>query len=515
MLRFFRSAGHIAGLAFGGLALAVPVASAQTQRAGRTSPDWAAFDKYVAQATRDWKTPGMAISIVHGDSLVFARGYGLREVGTTNRVDEHSRFAIGSTTKAMTSMGLAMLVEEGKLRFDDRVIDHVPEFQLSDPWATREVTIRDLLLHRTGLPGTDAMWTRFNFSPAEMMRRVRYIKPTASFRTEWQYQNVMYGVAGMVLERVSGMSWADFMRTRIFAPLGMTESEPLVSGIIGKPNVALPHALRNDTARVTRFGNTDSIAPAGSVWSSVSDMSKWMRFMLDSGRIGSKRLVSTATFREIVAPQIRAPFDQYPALELSRANAFSYGLAWFIQDYRGQTVWMHTGSINGMSALIGLLPEKRMGVFVLLNLDHAELRHALMYQAFDLYLGGPARDWSGELRAASTRPGAAGPGGNVTAAASAAPVPPSLPLDRYAGVFVDSAYGTLRVTFADGKLRAQLGAEPEAELEPAGNERFRTRPTSASQAPAVYTFDPDGAGNITGVRAAGNMLFSRVTAVRR
>jgi CubicO group peptidase (beta-lactamase class C family) len=492
------------------------VATAQ-RAAGRPSPDWAAFDKYVAQAARDWKTPGMAIAIVQGDSLVFARGYGLREVGTTNRVDEHSRFAIGSTTKAMTTMGLAMLVDEGKLRFDDRVVDHIPEFQLSDPWVTREVTVRDLLLHRTGLPGTDAMWTRFAFSPAEMLRRVRYVKPTASFRAEWQYQNVMYGVAGTLLERVSGMKWADFLRTRIFAPLGMTETEPLVAGILSKPNVAFPHALRNDTARVARLGNTDSIAPAGSVWSSVSDMSKWMRFVLDSGRIGSKRLVSAATFREIVTPQIRAPMDEYPALRLSRPNAFSYGLSWFIQDYRGQTVWMHTGSISGMSAIIGLLPEKDMGVYILLNLDHVELRHALMYQAFDLYIGGPARDWSGELRAAFNRPASAagGRGGKLNAAASGAPVPPSLPLERYAGTFVDSAYGTIRVTFADGKLRAQLDGEPEAELEPAGNERFRTRPTSANQAPTVYTFDPDGAGNVTGVRLAGSILFSRVTAARR
>jgi CubicO group peptidase (beta-lactamase class C family) len=497
---------------------ATNVATAQrAANAARTSPDFAAFDKYVAQAARDWKTPGMAIAIVQGDSLVFARGYGLREVGTTNRVDEHSRFAIGSTTKAMTTMGLAMLVEEGKLRFDDRIVDHIPEFQLSDPWVTREVTVRDLLLHRTGLPGTDAMWTRFAFSPTEMLRRVRYIKPTASFRTEWQYQNVMYGVAGTLLERVSGMKWADFLRTRIFAPLGMGETEPLVAGILSKPNVAFPHALRNDTARVTRLGNTDSIAPAGSVWSSVSDMSKWMRFILDSGRVGSKRLVSAATFREIVTPQIRAPMDEYPALELSRPNAFSYGLSWFIQDYRGQTVWMHTGSISGMSAIIGLLPEKHMGVYILLNLDHVELRHALMYQAFDLYIGGPSRDWSGDLRAAFIRSAAAagGRGGNVNAAAAGAPVPPSLPLNRYAGTFVDSAYGTIRVTFADGKLRAQLEGEPEAELEPAGNERFRTRPTSPNQAPTVYTFDPDGAGNVTGVRLAGNMLFSRVAAARR
>src|SRR5262252_1566520 len=207
----------------------------------------------------------------------------------------------------------------------------------------------------------------------------------------------MYALSGTIVERASGMSWEAFIRSRIFGPLGMNETEALVSEIAGKPNVATPHAPSGDTGIVVPIRSTDAIAPAGSVWSSVSDMSKWMRFILDSGRVGSKRLLTPATFTELVTPQIRATMALYPALTLSRPHGFSYGLGWFIQDYQGEVVWMHTGSIDGMSAIIGLLPDRRTGVYVLANTDHAELRHALLYEAFDLWAGNPPRDWSKEL----------------------------------------------------------------------------------------------------------------------
>lgn len=483
----------------------------------QSSPDWAAFDRYVAQAARDWRVPALAIAVVKDDSLVFAKGYGVLEAGTSRRADEHTRFAIGSTTKAMTSAMLAMLVDEGKLRWEDHVSQYIPELQLYDPWVTRELTIRDLLTHRTGLAGTDLFWAAsWRYSQAEIIHRLRYVPPTASFRSEWQYQNVMYALGGTVIERVAGVPWETFIRTRIFAPLGMTESEPLVSSIAGKQNVAVPHALINDSVKVVPVRSTDGVAPAGSVWSSVSDMSKWMRFILDSGRVGSKRLIAPATFRELITPQIAAPMAEYPALSIARPDFFSYGLGWFIQDYRGQQVWMHTGSIDGMCAIIGLMPNQRVGVYILENLDHAELRHGLMYSVFDLYehradnSAGKSRDWSAELKtlfARATAPTA------PTAAAPRAPAPASLPLDRYAGTYVDSAYGTVRVTFANGALQAQVVTDPVAPLQAVTFETFRTRPANAADDPTTLTFVPDGVGGVSGVRVLG-ITFSRVRAAR-
>jgi CubicO group peptidase (beta-lactamase class C family) len=479
------------------------------------SPDLAAFDKYVAQAARDWKVPGLAIAIVKDDSLVFAKGYGVLEVGKPEPATEHTRFAIGSTTKAMTTAALAMLIDEGKLHWDDRVIDYLPELRLYDAYATHELTVRDLLTHRSGLPNTDLLWAvpENNYSILEMMRRLRYVPPQSSFRSHWEYQNVVYSIAGLLVERISGMPWETFIRTRIFAPLQMTESIPLVSLLKGQPNVAVPHDLEQDTVRTVAIRTTDVIAPAGSVWSSVSDMSKWMRFMLDSGRVGSKRLIQPATFAEIVAPQMRAPMAEYPALELARPHFFSYALGWFVQDYHGETVWMHTGSIDGMIAIIGLMPDKRTGVYVLANLDHAELRHALMYTVFDLYNGMPrdsARDWSADLKKLFDLRHAA-----AAKAAAAAPKPPagthpSLPLDKYAGTYADSAYGTVVVTLANGSLRAKYGNWDIGELQPAFYDTFKSRKRDPLQGVTDVTFTPDGAGGISAVQMFGQP-FSRAT----
>ncbi|MDQ6828828.1 MAG: serine hydrolase [Gemmatimonadota bacterium] len=487
------------------LAAGMTRANAQTRT---DAPDWAAFDKYVANAAKAWRVPALAIAIVKDDSLVFAKGYGVLETGTTKPADAHTRFAIGSTTKAMTSAALAMLVDEGKIRWDEHVIDILPEFQLWDPYVTRELTIRDLLTHRSGLAGTDLLWALNGYTMPEMMRRLRYVKPTTSFRSEWQYQNNMYAIGGVIVERVSGMSWDAFIRSRIFVPLGMTESEPLVSMIKGKPNVSVPHVLRNDTVRVVPMRSTDAIAPAGSVWSSVTDMSKWMRFILDSGRVGSQRLITVANFRELITPQIRAPINEYPALQLARPTFFSYGLGWFVQDYQGQAVWMHTGSIDGEIAIIGLMPQKRVGVYVLGNLDHAELRHALMYAGFDLYNGGPKRDWSAEVQAlfASMRRGGGGGAGQPARRSDAKP---SLPLEKYVGTYADSAYGTVAVTLSANTLHAKIITQPDAELEYVDYETFRTRSADPTDGQTPVTFVPDGAGNVTGVRVLG-IVFGRV-----
>jgi CubicO group peptidase (beta-lactamase class C family) len=465
------------------------------------APDWAAFDRYVAQAARDWRVPGLAIAVVSGDSLVFAKGYGVVEQGKPAPATEHTRFAIGSTTKAMTSAALAMLVDEGKLRWDDRVIDYLPDLRLYDAYATRELTVRDLLTHRTGLPGTDLLWAvdENQYTMPEMIRRLRYVKPATSFRSTWSYQNVVYGIGGLLVEKISGMPWETFIRTRIFTPLGMQESEPLVSMIRGKSNVAVPHAEIRDTVRTVPMRSTDAIAPAGSVYSSVSDMSRWMRFILDSGRVGDKRLITPATFRELIAPQIRAPMSEYPALELAQPHFFSYALGWFVQDYRGKAVWMHTGSIDGMSAIIGLLPEQRVGVYVLANLDHAELRHALMYKAFDLYGDRPATDWSGDLRKLfAARRAARGTGPAHVAGTKA-----SFPLERYVGSYMDSTYGTIDVTMAAGALRARFEKADLGPLEQWEYDAFRNRPSKPEESPTTLTFVPDGAGGVSGVRVFG------------
>jgi CubicO group peptidase (beta-lactamase class C family) len=509
---FTRMSGRLA-------ALMIIVCTASPSIVSAQSPDLAALDKYVAHAARDWRIPGMAIAVVKDDSLVFAKGYGVIEIGKPAPATEHTRFAIGSTTKAMTVASLAMLVDEGKLKWDDRVIDYLPDFQLYDSYATRELTVRDLLTHRTGLPGTDLLWAlpENQYPLPEMIRRLRYVKPSSSFRSQWEYQNVMYEVAGGLVAKISGMPWETFVRTRIFAPLGMNESIPLVSEAIGKPNVAVPHDDVHDTVRVVRVRTTDGVAAAGSVWSSVADMSKWMRFMLDSGRIGNKRLIEPATFREIVAPEIRAPESQYPALELAQPKLFTYALGWFVEEYNGETVWMHTGSIDGMSAIIGLLPSRRVGVYVLANLDHAELRHALMYKVFDLYhppAKGPARDWSADLAKLFEAKHAAA---RTAAAAKQAPrkdAPASLPLEQYVGTYADSTYGNVEITLRDSSLYARYENFDIGGLVHTTYDSFRSRKDDPMEGGTELTFVPDGTGHVASLQAFGTTFVRTTTRSR-
>ena len=512
-VRSFLSALLLAGSAAAPLALtpaavttaliAAPTGAHAQQRAAR-APDMAAFDRYVAKAVRDWKVPGLAIAVVKNDSLVFAKGYGVIEQGKPARVDEHTRFAIGSTTKAMTVAALAMLADEGKLSFDDRVIDHIPSFRLHDAWATRELTIRDLLTHRTGLPGTDLLWVFDSYPTDEIFRRVRYVEPESSFRSHWEYQNVMYALAGAIVEQASGMPWADFLRKRIFEPLGMTETIPLVAELQGKPNVAVPHAEIDDSVRVVQIRTTDPIAPAGSVWSSVHDMSIWMRFVLDSGRIGDKRLVKPETFREIVAPEMRAPIDEYPALRLSKPHFFSYALGWFVQDYSGETVWMHTGSIDGMCAIIGLLPAQRVGVYVLENLDHAELRHALMYRVFDMYEGNPPRDWSSDLHQLFEDMGSKAEAAQAKRDSTRAKnTHPTLPLAKYAGTYNDSAYGKVDIALSGDSLRFRFVKGDSQPLEHLEYDTFRAKARNTLEPDPVVTFVLDGSGGVSALRAFG------------
>lgn len=493
---------------------AQPTTIAQ-RTAARTRPV-AEFDAYVARAVRDWRAPGLAIAVVKDDSVVFAKGYGVRDIGAPTPVDVHTRFAIGSTTKAMTVAALAMLVDEGKVRWDDPVIDYLPDFRLYDPYVTRDLRVRDLLIHTSGLASADLLWTGGDLPGQEIVRRMRYFKPVAPLRTRFIYQNVMYAVAGDVVEAVSGTSWERFLHTRLFTPLGMNETEALVAAVHGKPNVATPHAIINDTLRPIRPRSTDGVKAAGSVYSSVSDMARWMRFMLDSGRVSGQRLVSEASVREIFTPQTMASRELYPALTLSRPHFFAYGLGWFLQDYQGLGVAMHTGSIDGMSAIIALVPEQRLGVFVLANADHVELRHALMYKAIDFWLGTGSRDWSTELRTLAAEEERQARESAARALASRKTgTTPSAPLARYVGTYSDSTFGDVVVTAEGGMLRVRYGAGRVANLEHWEYDTFRARWEDQRQSASLITFVPDGRGGVGAVRVFGVTFSSAAPRLAR
>lgn len=418
------------------------------------------LDAYFAKAAKDWNVPGLAIGIVHHGQLIFAKGYGYRDLRSKEPVDTQTTFAIASTTKALTSAALGMLVDEGKIRWDDPVTKYLPDFEMYDPWATREVTVRDLITHRAGLPNADYLWTSGDNTRKEVIRRIRFIKPTYSFRGGYVYHNVMFTAAGAVIEAASGMTWDEFLRTRIFQPLGMTRSVTTLEEAYTKPNHAEPHLMDGDTLRVSGNSFSDGIGPAGSVWSSVADMTRWVKFLLDTGKVNGKPLLTPRTWSELFRPATILPLGNTPGVRMAKPHFRSYALAWFQQDYQGRQVDYHTGSLTGMIAINGMIREEGIGVYIISNTD-TEIRHALMFKVFDTFLGLPSRDWSGEMLAmykadaardsieASTRPQNQRVEGTK----------PSLSLEQYAGTFADpdSLREPVTITMENGALRYRVG----------------------------------------------------------
>ncbi len=381
-------------------ALALLLAAALTAAAQITPKQVKQLDSYITSSLKAWHPPGLAVTVVQDGKIVFTKAYGVRNLDDPRPVDEHTLFVCASTTKAFTAAALAMLVDEGKVNWDDHVIDYLPEFQLSDPYITREITIRDLLTHRTGIGNTDYLWSWMQISGDSALYKMREVEPSYSLRAGFIYQNLMYLAAGRVIERASGLPWGEFLQTRLYAPLAMLETYPFYASVKDKQNIARAHVDYEGRTIGIAQAVADAIGPAGSMWSSISDMGKWIRFLLNKGVVNGDTLIRPASFNELFTPQqIIPPGEFYPTMALTRPHWTTYGLGWFQHDYRGRMVQFHTGSLPGMVALAGLLPEENVGVYVMGNLDHAELRHAIMYTVFDLAIDGKiTRDWSSDFK---------------------------------------------------------------------------------------------------------------------
>jgi CubicO group peptidase (beta-lactamase class C family) len=248
------------------------------------------IDEYATKAGQDWRVPGFAMAIVKDDSVIFAKGFGVRELGKSTPVDAHTLFAIASNSKAFTSAALAILVDEGKIKWDDPVTKYLPWFQLHDPYVTREMMVRDLLCHRSGLAtfGGDLIWYNTTYDRNEVVRRIRYLKPASSFRSRYGYQNIMLIAAGLVIEAVTGKSWDDFIKERFFTPLGMTTSNTSITAFKSTDNVATPHNEVDGKVNVIHYVNVDNIGAAGSINPCVAEMAQWLRLQLGRGTYKGK-----------------------------------------------------------------------------------------------------------------------------------------------------------------------------------------------------------------------------------
>jgi CubicO group peptidase (beta-lactamase class C family) len=508
-LRRFRNAS------LGGLFCLSFITPAGTARAQSQEP-FPGLDAYVTKALHDWKVPGISIAIVRNDSVLYTKGFGVLAVGGSTPVNEQTLFEIGSSSKAFTATLVAMLVSDGKMRYDDHITDYLPTFRMSDPVANAEVTIRDALTHRSGIARGELAWLGAGISRDEVLRRVRFIKPQSPFRSRYSYQNMMFLAAGQSAAKAAGTTWDDLVKQRIFVPLGMTSTVTAFEGLANK-NVTTPHGLARDSVYTKPHGNMDNIAPAGAILSNARDMAQWLRFQLADGMYNGKRLVSSAALRETHTPQILigggggrggAP-DSVPVTTFN-----TYGMGWIIEDYRHQLVWQHGGNTDGMTAAVGMMPEHKLGVAVLSNMASAQLPALLMRYIFDRQMKAPMRDLSAEALARLVAQRRRSDSTEVVQA-GARKGEPSAPLSAFVGTYVDSLYGEATVSLKDGRLDLQRG-EWHGPLEYWNGTNFRwTILPSSPTGPMYIKFEVAPDGKVSGMYfglAGDQSLLGRKTA---
>ncbi len=460
------------------------------------------FDAYVAKALQTLQTPGAAVAVVRNGKVLFARGYGVRRLGDKTPLDAHTLFQIGSNTKAFTTAALAILADDGKLSWDDPVTKVLPGFQLYDPYVTREFTIRDLVTHRSGLGlgAGDLLWFHSNYSRAEIAYRIRFARPVSSFRSQYAYDNVLYIVAGEVVGASAGASWDDFVRQRIFVPLGMAETGTTTAFFTSSGNAATPAAVEDGRLQSVPVDSVENISPAGGIASNVTDLAKWMICRLDSGRFAAGRLFSERQAREMWSGQTILPIgDPPPPLAALRPSFSEYGLGWRLRDYQGRKLVSHTGGLAGMTSQITLVPAEKLGIVVLTN-SESDLMAALTYRLLDDLLGAPARtraDWV-VAYADAARLDRARADSTLRAgqAARDSASRPSLPLERYAGRYRDELYGDADLALEGSKLVLRFSRSPAfvGDLEHWQYDTFiahwRTR--HLEDAYVTFALNPDG-----------------------
>jgi CubicO group peptidase (beta-lactamase class C family) len=407
-----------------------------------------------------WHVPGTAAAVVTNDAVLFSQGFGTTSIQDGHPVDEHTAFAIASTTKAMVAMGLLMLVDDGKLRLEDPITKHIPELHFSDPFMDEEITVRDLMAHRTGLPSTDSWSFMLDMPLDEQIERLRYVERAAGIRTTKIYQNTMYDLLGELFRRLDGREWHVFLSEELWHPLGMQETWPSRGDIPEEAAHVLPHFFRDGEVQRTPWDlPVDRRMPAGSVWSTIHDMSLWAQFLLRGGvTAGGDRLVSEAQYKQMFEPTMLAAVPNfYPTVELTQPHWRTYGLAWYQQDFQGRMIDFHTGSLAGLIAIIGLDREAKRAVLMLANRDHAEFRHAWLWHVMDETSGDKRRDWNQNIFDLYERnSGADEATREAMHAARREGTSTSVPLKEFAGTYSTPSFGDIELRVEGDELVADL-----------------------------------------------------------
>lgn len=428
----------------------------------------AQIDSLVALTLKTFDVPGIAVGIIKDDKLIHAKGYGVRSLRTRQKVDENTLFGIASNSKAFTAAAISMLADEGKLKWDDKVRDYIPEFKLYNPYVTEEFTIRDLLTHRSGLglgAGDLMMWPdSSNFTKKDIIHNLRYLKPVSSFRSKYDYDNNLYIVAGEIIERVSGLTWEDFIEKRIMTPLSMTKSAASLSRLKDKSNVIDPHAPVNGKVQPIRIDWSETANAAGGIYSNITDISKWLIMQMNKGKYGNglaQSMFSEAMHEEMWTPQTIIPTRTIPPYNTHFA---SYGLGWFLMDVKGYKQVAHTGGLAGIVTQVTLLPELKLGIVVLTNQQSGAAFNAITNTIKDSYLGitGMDRVKQQHDRVLKNEAEAKKIMGDIWASIEAQPkstITQAL-IDTYAGTYTDDWFGDVIISIQNGKMHFDSKRSP-------------------------------------------------------
>jgi CubicO group peptidase (beta-lactamase class C family) len=466
--------------------------------------DARAVDGLVGQALKAWRVPGVAVAIVRGDDVVYLKGHGLREVGGKAPVTPDTLFPIASCTKGFTATAMAVLVDEGKLAWDDPVRKHVPFFRLADPLADREVRLRDLVCHRTGLAGHDMLWYRAPWTQEEAIRRAGKLPLDRPFRSAFQYQSTMFAAAGYAVQSAARTPWSDFVHQRLLDPLGMRATVFTSTAAARSADRAGPHRLDGSgRAQVIPYYPMETPDPAGSIHAGARDLAKWVRFHLGDGTVGGRRLVSTASLRETHTPQMAIPLEESEHSLHPDTVQLSYGMGWVVHDYRGHGLVSHAGAIDGFRAHFTLVPRAKLGIVLLNNLDRTQMNLALCNSLLDLLLGLPRKDWNALMgRAVRKEAAAAAERERARLARRHQGTTPSRELAAYAGAYEHPAYGTVRVALERGALVWRWN-DWHGTLEHFHYDTFTLPLDSLGRPQVVFALDADGL--VARMKVGGNL----------
>lgn len=463
----------------------------------------------VERVMKEFDVPGIAIAVVKDGKVLTTQGFGVRKRGEPAKVDGKTIFEIASNSKAFTAAALGMLVDQGKLSWDDPVIKHLPDFRMYDAYVTAEMTVRDLLTHRSGLglgAGDLMWWPTTTFSSDEIIHNLRYIKPATSFRSSYAYDNLLYIVAGKIIAAKSGKTWGETMHEWILSPVGMANTTTSLEESAKFANVSAPHSKINGKAVPVKPMPVANAVGAVGINTSAEDIARWMNVLLENGKVGEgKRLWSDKQAREMWTAQTPMTINTpRPPLAATKPNFYAYGLGFQLRDYQGKLVAMHGGALQGFYTRVLLVPEAKLGIAIFTNAESGPSLNALQYRLLDQHLGVAPTDWIGRI-ADMDKEMQAKEAARVKgeAASRAAQSKPSLALASYEGDYEDAWYGKMNVKRVNNKLVMSFSRTPDltGEMEHFQHDTFIVRWKERNfNADAYVTFSLDHDGSIERVR---------------